>query len=860
MMSVAQIPQRSLPAVMRAVLSLVRAQPASLMVAAITLALAILQHPVLGSPAHQVQQTAVGFEPVIEQGHWWTLLTWTLFAPDTAILVIDIVLIVVLLGAAERLLGTWRTVLAYSLTGVVGALAGIGLQLLGSGSGEFWTRNTVEYIGLNPLAPIAGALMAASGSASVLWRRRIRVLTLMSALVLLLYSGQPTDLYLLFAALCGLPLGVALRKEKKKVLHWARGSQHEIRMLLAAVVAITAIGPVIALMTSSHFGPLAPITQLLLEQAPSASEALARCEALQVTNSCVEALTLARIANPGAIAVSAAPLVLLLVAGYGMLRGRRLAAWVAGIVNLLLGGLSLFYFGFLPVSGLPYAVAPAAGAHWEVTLGLTLAALIPLVLGVALIVLRRNFRVLPSPRQARGFLAVVSGTAVALAAVYIVGGLALHDSAFTSVVGLPTLLGDVLERFLPVAFLRRETIDYLPTTPLGSLLYFGIGPAFWAILIAATAWVLRGSRGRAAQGTMRQVRQRLAAGGGDSHSFLATWPGNAHWFDPESDAALTYRVVGRVALTIGGPFGMIGSKEAVLARFARFCTDSGLLPVFYSIDGKHEGYFQSIGWHTMVIAEETVLRPATFEMSGKKWQDVRTSINRAQRAGVSAVWTSYADLPLPQVTQIAEMSEQWVAGKSLPEMGFTLGGVDELRDPAVRLMLALGDDGVVHGVTSWLPSYRKGRVIGWTLDFMRRRADSINGVMEFLIAETALRMNGEDVEFLSLSGAPLAHVSATANDSGIDRMLAHISTALEPAYGFRSLLRFKRKFQPEFHPLLMAYPDPAALPLIGLALTRAYLPQLSLKSATALARGQGRTPRSQDRTRRGHRDQLASPA
>ncbi|EPD83148.1 hypothetical protein HMPREF1529_02516 [Microbacterium sp. oral taxon 186 str. F0373] len=835
MTSIANVPRRRALTAARTAVSMLRAQPFSIGTATAVLVLGMLQHSLFATPVDLLRQTATGFEPVAEQGQWWTLLTWTLFAPDTATLAVDVAAILVLLGAAERLLGTWRTALAYVVTGVAGAVAGISLQLLGSGSGEFWTRSTVESIGLNPLAPIAGALMAASGSASALWRRRIRVLTLMLALVLLLYSGQPTDLYLLLSAVGGLALGVVLRREKK-ILRWVRGSQHEIRVMMATVVAITAAGPVVALATGSHFGPLAPIAQLLLEQAPHMPE-LARCEALHVTDSCVRVLTLERAANPGAVVVSAAPLILLLVAAYGMLRGRRFAVGVAAVVNLLLGALGLFYFGILPVSGLPFVIAAPTGTHWEVTLGLSLATLIPLGLGIALILLRGNFRVLPSRRHTRVFLVVVSGVAVVLTAAYIVGGLALHDTAFTRAVGLRTLLGDVLERFIPIGFLRHESVEFLPTTPMGALLYFGIGPAFWVVLVGATVWVLGEQRSRKPQGTMAQVRQRLNEGGGDSLSFLATWPGNAHWFDPLSRAVITYRVVGRVALTIGGPFSVTGSKEPALSRFAQFCTDNGWLPVFYSIDSKHEGFFRSIGWHTMVIAEETVLRPATFEMAGKKWQDVRTSINRAQRAGVRAVWTSYAALPLAHATQLTEISEQWMASKGLPEMGFTLGGIDELRDPAVRLMVALGEDGVVHGVTSWLPTFRDARVIGWTLDFMRRRPDSFNGVMEFLIAETALRMRDENVEFLSLSGAPLAHTAATVPDGGIERILDYISGTLEPAYGFRSLLNFKRKFQPEFHPLVMAYPDPAALPVIGLALTRAYLPRLSLKNAAALARG-----------------------
>jgi len=836
MTDVVALARRRLAPAARGVRSALRAQPFSLALAAVTLVLTLLAPPLFGTTARMLQQLAVGFEPVVEQGRWWTLLTSVLFAADAVWLAVDLVLIVVLLGAAERLLGTRRTMLAYAVTAVGGAALGLGLQVLGSGTGEFWTTHTVEALALDPLTPVLGALMAASGSASALWRRRIRVIGLLAATLLLLYSGQPADLYRLLAALLGLGLGVLLRADHK-VARWVRGTGHEVRVLMSSVVAITALGPVIALLTASRFGPLAPLALLLVQQAPDAADPLARCQALNVTDACVRTLTLVRIGNPGAIAVSVAPMLLLLVAAYGLLRGRRFAVWLASCVNLTFGVLSAFYFGLFPVSGLPGAIAPPTRTNWEVTIGLLLSIGLPLLIGIALITLRRNFTVLAPRRRLIAFAATVAGTAIGLAVVYVGGGLLARDVAFTTAVGLPDLLGDVAERFLPVAFLRREAVEFLPATPLGAVLYYGIGPVFWAVLIVASVRTLTDAPFHADPGTMPLVRRQLAAGGGDNLSFLATWPGNAHWFDPEGQSVVTYRVVGRVALTVGGPFGASGSKEGALGRFARFCTDRGWTPVFYSIDGRHEGFFRSIGWHTMVIAEETVLRPATFEMTGKKWQDVRTSINRAQRAGVSAVWTSYAALPLAQVGQLAEMSEQWVADKGLPEMGFTLGGLDELRDPAVRLMLAVDEAGAVHGVTSWLPSYRDGRVVGWTLDFMRRRADSINGVMEFLIAETALRMSDEDVEFLSLSGAPLAHTSSTADARGIDRILAYISTALEPVYGFRSLLRFKRKFQPEFHPLLMAYPDPAALPMIGVALTRAYLPQLSLKGAAALARG-----------------------
>jgi phosphatidylglycerol lysyltransferase len=63
---------------------------------------------------------------------------------------------------------------------------------------------------------------------------------------------------------------------------------------------------------------------------------------------------------------------------------------------------------------------------------------------------------------------------------------------------------------------------------------------------------------------------------------------------------------------------------------------------------------------------------------------------------------------------------------------------------------------------------------------------------------------------------------------GLDRLLDGLGSALEPVYGFRSLLAFKNKFHPRYLPVFMVYPDSAALPGIGNALTRAYLPGLSL--------------------------------
>jgi lysylphosphatidylglycerol synthetase-like protein (DUF2156 family) len=263
------------------------------------------------------------------------------------------------------------------------------------------------------------------------------------------------------------------------------------------------------------------------------------------------------------------------------------------------------------------------------------------------------------------------------------------------------------------------------------------------------------------------------------------------------------------------------------------------------------------------VAQETRLAVRELEFKGKEWQNVRTALNRAAKIGVKAVWGTYEGLPAALRARLSEVSEEWAAGKTVPEMGFTLGGMDELMDNEVLCCLAVDADGNVHGVTSWLPVYDGGRLVSRTLDVMRRGAGGFPGVMEFLIASAVLELR-KSVEVISLSGSPLARGPAEGAPAPVPagdrvpvgdpshegepvpeepvaaenlvRILDVVGHALEPVYGFRSLAAFKSRFKPDYRTLYLYYQDPLNLPAIGRALTRAYLPGLSLRQGARLLR------------------------
>src|SRR3954468_3406566 len=332
-------------------------------------------------------------------------------------------------------------------------------------------------------------------------------------------------------------------------------------------------------------------------------------------------------------------------------------------------------------------------------------------------------------------------------------------------------------------------------------------------------------------------------------AWMTTWPEN-RWYLPADDADgpgyVAYRVHAGVALGLCDPVAATPEQRGRLLRaFADRMEAAGLVPCLFSVTTEAARVTRDLSWQVLQVAEEAVIDLPALTFKGKAWQDVRTALNRGAAQGVTHRLVHLASEPRGIQVQVRAISEQWTGDKGLPEMGFTLGGVDEALDPHVRVGLAIDADGTVHGVTSWMPAFSTdgGSPTGWTLDVMRRSPDGFRSSMEFLIASACLAFRDEGAAFVSLSGVPLA--KAGPSDSALDRapldaFLDRLGASLEPYYGFRSLQAFKSKFQPRHEPLYLVFPDEAALPRIGVALGRAYLPDAGVRDLLALARSPSR--------------------
>ena len=175
------------------------------------------------------------------------------------------------------------------------------------------------------------------------------------------------------------------------------------------------------------------------------------------------------------------------------------------------------------------------------------------------------------------------------------------------------------------------------------------------------------------------------------------------------------------------------------SEFIDAAEHAGLIPCFFSSSDETKAAVPT-GWRSLVVADDTIVDLPGLEFTGKRWNAVRTSLNRAGREEMTFRMTRLGDEPWGIRQQLRAISEMWVGDKGLPEMGFTLGTLDEAEDPEVRLALAISPTGDVDGFLSWLPVYGEAGIVrGWTLDLMRRREGGFGPVMEYLIGIVGAR-------------------------------------------------------------------------------------------------------------------------
>jgi phosphatidylglycerol lysyltransferase len=789
---------------------------------------------VTGSIAHGPPRWLSGYVsaglPSLGHGYWWTPLSAGLWASGLDSYLAITVLGLLILAPAEHRMGITRTFTTLLVSQAAGLLLAAGLITLAELAHEPWLSALAGETAVGALPGVLGVGFALSCTLTPLWRRRLRLLLTAAITASVIYIGHLEQVALACGAAVGL---VTMALTYDRAWPWAglRGPQHEVRVLVGALVAVPALGSILAALAASAHGPMSLSSLLFATQGPGPRDLAASCPHAGLAVAC-RGLHEQQLYAPWAgVPVQAGPALLLLVCAYGLRRGRRLAWWLAAVINLTVFAVSIW---------VGYAAGPGPGVRiarldaWaRAILPAREAMVLSAVTLIVLLVTRRRFDQTADGRAVRKLTATLATALGVSWGAFLLLGYLLRDRSGPR----PEFGGPAQD--LPMRFLAGMLFSnrFIPAGLAGRLLYVWVFLLFWIVVLGAlTAFFLHTCTYRDADAADRA--RAILTRGGSTLSYMSTWPGNTYWFSPDGRAAIAYRAIAGVAVTVGEPYGDPAAFDSAITEFAGFCEHRGLQPCLYSVTARARAVTQQLGWRSVQVAEDTLVPLGHLQFAGKKWQGVRAALNKAAREGITAEWWSYPEMPRELLGQIHEISGKWMADKGLPEMNFMLGGLDELNDPNIRCLVAVGADRKLHAITSWMPVYDSGRPVGWTIDLMRRNTEgTVRGVMEFLIATAALTFQEEGARFVSLSGAPLAGLDR--GDRGeqpyaLQRVLDMIANTMEPAYGFQSLRQFKDKFQPIYQPLYLTYPDPAALGPIAIAISRAYLPHLTSRQGLRL--------------------------
>jgi lysyl-tRNA synthetase class 2 len=397
-----------------------------------------------------------------------------------------------------------------------------------------------------------------------------------------------------------------------------------------------------------------------------------------------------------------------------------------------------------------------------------------LLLLVALFRFRDRFDVPGDPRSVRPLLS----TALALA---VLGGFAL-------LLDVRGFEGDRLQDILAAASLV-----------LGSrVLYLWLRPLT--------------QRVRQSGEERRLVRDLVRTHGHDSLAFFSLRRDKSYFFSPTRRTFLAYRVIGGCALVSGDPVGEDAEVLELLAEFRRVCHAHGWRLALLSVRAELLPFARKLGLRTIKLGDEAVVRPDRFSLEGRAIRKVRQSVTRLEREGYTFRVVAAGDVGPTLRAELQDVSDVW-RGSNV-ERGFSMAMDDLFAEPETLFALA-ERNGSIGGFLHLVPS-----ASGYSLGAMRRRTDTPNGLMEYLIAELLGWARHREAREISLNFCVFADFLADNADCRLDAAVGRVLRAGDRLFQLERLLVFSRKFAPEWRPRYLCVERMGDLPLVGVAYLR----------------------------------------
>ncbi|HEY6963390.1 MAG TPA: phosphatidylglycerol lysyltransferase domain-containing protein [Gaiellaceae bacterium] len=305
--------------------------------------------------------------------------------------------------------------------------------------------------------------------------------------------------------------------------------------------------------------------------------------------------------------------------------------------------------------------------------------------------------------------------------------------------------------------------------------------------------------------------------GADSLSYFALRRDKNYFFSPSGRSFLAYRVLGGTALVAGDPIGDPAERRELVREFVRVSHSKAWRVAIAGASTETLEDYTALGFKSMYLGDEALILPSSFSLEGRAIRKVRQSVSRLEKGGYAVRVLSTADADEELRAELRAVSEEWRG--NWPERGFTMAMDALFLYPDTVLAVAVAPDGRVGGFLQLVPSPASE---GYSLASMRRRRDTPNGLMEYLITETVAWARAHAVTEVSLNFAVFADfLRAEEGASRWTRAVRWVLLKGDRLFQLERLHSFNRKFFPHWRRRYFCFERWGDLPLAGLAYLQA---------------------------------------
>ncbi len=290
--------------------------------------------------------------------------------------------------------------------------------------------------------------------------------------------------------------------------------------------------------------------------------------------------------------------------------------------------------------------------------------------------------------------------------------------------------------------------------------------------------------------------------GGNMFSHMLFTGDKYIYYGADRRVLIQFGTIRNLFVALGDPVGPEQFIDRALHEFREFADRYERVPVFYEVSEQRLHHYHDCGFALFKLGEQARVSLPNFTTSGKHRDDLRSAINRAERAGLTF---DILDPPLTdeQWAKLQRVSDAWLSDKQGAEKGFSLGSFDsDYLNRAPITVVRQGED--IIAFANLIPAY--GNKHELSVDLMRHLPTAPPGTMDFLFVSLMKYGREQGYQYFNMGMAPLSGVGETQYSRRGERLAALAYKYGGRLYNYSGLRRYKEKFDPQWQSAYLAYP------------------------------------------------------